>query len=139
MMQLGSVLEAMAASAQQSRASEGEAAIQQGCMLLHSPIQPCACNSNTTLVSATCSTALVRWLNISKGASAAVLVGAHRCLPCAAVPRRAAQQQKAPFYFLNAGDEFLGTLWDQLYKGQATAQVQRAVGSVRPNVQVLGK
>jgi 2',3'-cyclic-nucleotide 2'-phosphodiesterase (5'-nucleotidase family) len=55
------------------------------------------------------------------------------------MPCRAVQQQKAPFYFLNAGDEFLGTLWDQLYKGQATAQVQRAIGTVRPNVQVLVK
>jgi 2',3'-cyclic-nucleotide 2'-phosphodiesterase (5'-nucleotidase family) len=55
------------------------------------------------------------------------------------MPCRAAQQQKSNFYFLNAGDEFLGTLWDQLYKGQATAQLQRAIGSVRPHVQVLGK
>jgi hypothetical protein len=54
-------------------------------------------------------------------------------------PCRAAQQQKLRFYFLNAGDEFLGTLWDELYKGQATAQLQRTVDSVRPNVQVLGK
>lgn len=39
--------------------------------------------------------------------------------------RAAAKAENAAFLFLNAGDEFLGTLWDVLYRGYATALLQR--------------
>ena len=41
--------------------------------------------------------------------------------------RRQAAREGAGFLFLDAGDEFDGSLWDVVYKGLATADVQNAV------------
>lgn len=40
-----------------------------------------------------------------------------------------------PVFLLDAGDEFMGTLWDTVYKGQATAVAQNLL---RPDAMTLG-
>lgn len=40
-----------------------------------------------------------------------------------------------PVFLFDAGDQFTGTLWDTLYKGRATAEVQNLL---RPDAMTLG-
>ncbi|GBF87697.1 hypothetical protein Rsub_00408 [Raphidocelis subcapitata] len=50
--------------------------------------------------------------------------------------RKAAKKEKAAgFLFLDVGDQFDGTLWDIVYKGQATARLQNIV---KPDAMTLG-
>lgn len=49
--------------------------------------------------------------------------------------RLQAAREGAAFWFLDAGDEFIGSLWDVTYKGAVTPYVQKAVGQ---DAMVLG-
>lgn len=44
-------------------------------------------------------------------------------------------QSQHPVFLLDAGDEFMGTLWDTTYKGQATARAQNLL---QPDVMTIG-
>lgn len=41
--------------------------------------------------------------------------------------RRQAAREGAAFWFLDAGDEFTGSLWDVVYQGQITPLMQKKV------------
>lgn len=48
--------------------------------------------------------------------------------------RLQAQKEGAAFFFLDAGDEFTGTMWDAVYQGQTVAPL--LLNKVKPDVMV---
>lgn len=50
--------------------------------------------------------------------------------------RLQAQKEGAAFFFLDAGDEFTGTMWDAVYQGQTVAPL--LLNKVKPDVMTLG-
>jgi hypothetical protein len=50
--------------------------------------------------------------------------------------RLQAQKEGAAFFFLDAGDEFTGTMWDAVYQGQTVAPL--LLNKVKPDVMVSG-
>lgn len=48
--------------------------------------------------------------------------------------RLQAQKENAAFFFLDAGDEFTGTMWDAVYQGQTVAPV--LLNMVKPDAMV---
>ncbi|KAI8473348.1 MAG: Metallo-dependent phosphatase-like protein [Monoraphidium minutum] len=68
-------------------------------------------------------------------ASQLCLGGWARISTAVASARAEAARAKAPFLFLDIGDEFDGTLWDIVYRGMATARIQNMV---QPDAMTLG-
>ncbi|KIY99167.1 Protein 5NUC [Monoraphidium neglectum] len=79
----------------------------------------------TSTSSTTCSDA--------QAASGLCLGGWGRISSYVNAARKKAAAAKAAFLFLDAGDQFDGTLWDVVYKGAATAKMQNIV---KPDVMV---
>lgn len=51
--------------------------------------------------------------------------------------RLQAQKEGSAFFFLDAGDEFTGTMWDAVYQGQTVAPL--LLNKVKPDVMVSGR
>lgn len=51
--------------------------------------------------------------------------------------RLQAEKEGAAFFFLHAGDEFTGTMWDAVYQGQTVAPL--LMNKVKPDVMVRGR